>query len=94
MSEATWGTRGLSYGYKMEPVHVECYSGFTYAQEPRAIIWHGFRVPVVQVLGTWRTPHGPAFRVRLGDGALVELHFDEHHDHWLLGHTSPSSPKD
>ena len=78
----------------MELVHVECYSGYTYAQEPRAIVWRGSRVPVLRVVSAWRTPAGPAFRVHLDGGALVELHFDEHRHRWLLDDSPSSSPKD
>ena len=78
----------------MELVHVECYSGYTYAQEPRAIVWRGFRVPVLRVVSAWRTPDGPAFRVYLNGGAWVELHFDEYRNQWLLGDCPSSSPKD
>jgi hypothetical protein len=68
----------------MQPVYVECYSGHTYAQEPRVIIWRGFRAPVSQVKHAWRTPDGPAFRVSLDDGAIVNLHFIEARDQWLI----------
>jgi len=69
----------------VEPVHVECYSGHTYAQEPRAIVWHGFRAAISRVDQAWRTPDGPAFRVRLEDDAVVNLQFVESSDRWLLG---------
>ncbi len=68
----------------MEPVSVECYSGHTYAQEPRAIIRRGARVSVVSILRAWRTPDGPAFRVCLDDGTLIEIHYSEPRDEWRL----------
>ena len=74
----------------MEPVQVECYSGYTYAQEPRSIIRRGVRIGVMRVIKTWRTPDGPGFRVRLDDGALVELYFDEQRGQWLLGEQLPT----
>ncbi len=67
----------------MIPVHVECYSGHTYAQTPRAIVWRGLQV-VSRVEQGWRTPEGPAFRVRLEDGAVVDLQYVEARDEWLL----------
>lgn len=67
-----------------EPIHVECYSGHTYAQEPRMIVWHGFRVPVVKIQRAWRTPIGPAFRVSLETGIVVDLFFDESNNRWLI----------
>jgi hypothetical protein len=52
-------------------VQVECYSGYTYAQEPRAFVWHARRYEVERVVKRWRTPAGPGFRVQgsgLGPG--------------------------
>ncbi|HKZ83531.1 MAG TPA: hypothetical protein VJ793_07720 [Anaerolineae bacterium] len=68
----------------MISVHVECYSGRTYAQEPRAIVWRGFRVPIAAIENMWRTPDGPLFRVRLDDDAIVDLQYVEASDEWLL----------
>jgi len=45
-------------------VQVECYSGHTYAQEPRAFTWHGERYEVERIIKRWRTPEGPSFRVQ------------------------------
>jgi hypothetical protein len=44
----------------------------------------------MRVIRTWRTPGGPSFRVRLDDGALVELYFDEQRGQWLLGEQLPT----
>ncbi len=68
----------------VETVQVECYSGHTYAQEPRVVIWKGFRAEVAHVESTWRTPIGPAFHICLDDGAAFQLQFDESNDHWLI----------
>jgi hypothetical protein len=46
-------------------IHVECYSGHTYAQEPRAFEWEGLRYNVERVVKRWRTPAGPCFRVEV-----------------------------
>lgn len=63
---------------------VECYSGHTYAQEPRAVHWQGHRYPVAQVEQRWRTPTGPAFRVQTESGAIFELEYHELEDQWLI----------
>ena len=68
----------------MIPVSVECYSGHTYAQEPRVIVWRGFRAPITGVEQTWYAPDGPIFRVLLERGARVDLHYVEQSDEWLL----------
>ncbi len=74
------------------PVQVECYSGHTYAQEPRAFEWRGQRHEVVRVVKRWRTPRGPAFRVEVtGISNLqslvsnqVDLHYLELEDTWTM----------
>ncbi len=47
------------------PIRVECYSGHTYAQEPRAFEWEGRIYQVERVVKRWRTPTGPCFRVKV-----------------------------
>jgi hypothetical protein len=74
------------------PVQVECYSGHTYAQEPRAFEWRGGRYEVVRVVKRWRTPTGPAFRVRVtgitDHGSRItepiDLFYLEAEDKWTM----------
>ena len=74
------------------PVQVECYSGHTYAQEPRAFEWRGQRYEVVRVVKRWRTPTGPAFRVdvigipnsQTPISKQVDLHYLELEDTWTM----------
>lgn len=66
-------------------VRVECYSGYTYAQEPRALTWQGQRTEVDGVEQAWRTPRGPVFRVRTADGRRFTLAYDEAADRWTVG---------
>jgi hypothetical protein len=65
---------------------VECYSGHTYAQEPRAFVWQGRRHVVQKVERAWRTPEGPHFRVVTDDGDHYELAYKEQADTWSLIH--------
>lgn len=67
-----------------EPVQVECYSGHSYAQEPRAFTWRGERRVVAAVERAWRTPSGPHFCVHTQDGTRFELAYDEQADKWQL----------
>ena len=69
----------------MVPVRVECYSGHTYAQEPRVVVWQGFRVPVSRIERRWLTPDGPAFSVRLESGVTLYLVYVTLRDQWLAG---------
>ena len=61
---------------------VECYAGHRYPERPRAFLWEGKRVAVEAVEHSWRTPSGPAFRVRTADGRRFTLVYDEATDAW------------
>lgn len=63
---------------------VECYSGYTYAQEPREVVWQGRRYPVVRVEQRWRTPEGPAFQVATEPGDLFEICYHELEGRWTI----------
>jgi hypothetical protein len=61
---------------------VECYSGHTYAQEPRAFVWQGERYVVEAVKRAWRAPEGPHFLVRTDEGGFFELAYNEAKGVW------------
>ena len=63
---------------------VECYSGHTYAQEPRAFVWHGERHVVQAVARTWRAREGPHFLVRTEEGDSFELAYNEPEHMWSV----------
>jgi hypothetical protein len=73
-------------------VQVECYSGHTYAQEPRVLLWQGERYQVERIIHRWRTPQGPGFRVEIcgisdsdsQPSKIVELAYLEREDEWTL----------
>lgn len=69
---------------------VLCRSEYTYAQEPRALVYAGVEYPIAQILARWRTPAGPGFRVRsaLGEHTLA---YDESADVWTV---TPALPLD
>jgi len=62
--------------------HPECYAGFRYPERPRAFLWEGKRLEVVEIERQWRTPSGPTFRVRVEDGRRFTLAYDEASDAW------------
>jgi hypothetical protein len=63
---------------------VECYSGTAYAERPVALSWEGTRLEVSEVLNSWQTPAGKAFRVCTTDGRAFELAYDEFADRWSV----------
>ncbi len=62
---------------------VECRSEYTYAQEPLSFEWGGEKLRVEEVEARWRTPLGPAFRVRTIPGRFV-LRYLEPWDEWVV----------
>jgi hypothetical protein len=77
----------------MTELQVECYSGHTYAQEPRAFIWQGQRYQVVRIERRWRAPEGPAFCVQVQltsrseaerTGDFLELWYNEGANRWAI----------
>lgn len=63
---------------------VECRSESAYAEHPIALYWEGQRLPVVEVLATWRIPEGLRFRVCTEGSQVFELDYDEANDVWKV----------
>lgn len=63
---------------------VECYSGFSFGERPRAFEWQGQRLQVVEVIARWRTPDGWGFRVRASVGQVFELLYCEQKNEWQV----------
>jgi hypothetical protein len=67
-----------------EDVSVDCYSGYTYAQEPRAFVIDKDRRKVKAVHRTWREPAGPCLAVLADNDATYVLAYDEATDRWQV----------
>jgi hypothetical protein len=63
---------------------VHCYSGHTYAQEPRSFMWQGQCHEVAEIERRWREPDGPRFRVRTVNGRRWRLGYDERKASWTI----------
>ena len=68
----------------MNDPEVRCYSGHTYAQEPRAFILEGVEFEVVSVEKAWQEPGERHFLVRTGDNKLFQLCYNEAEERWSL----------
>jgi hypothetical protein len=64
------------------PVLVTCYSGQTYAERPVSLIWGGFEHKVKQIEKEWQEPGARLFKVRIEDGRLFILSYNERGDEW------------
>ena len=60
----------------MIAAQVECHSGYTYADRPRAFKWEGERVVVEVVESEWQTPKYKHFIVRSEQNQLFELIYE------------------
>ena len=69
-----------------DDVSVECHSGHTYAQEPRAFVVDNERRMVTLVRKRWHEPGGPRFEVLADDSATYVLSYDEATDRWRVKH--------
>jgi len=80
-----------------DSVSVECYSGHTYAQEPRAFVFNGVKRVVTAVRRRWREPTGPYFEVVADDARVYVLAYDEALEEWHVSSagadTSGSNPR-
>ncbi len=68
-------------------IYVECYSGYTYAQEPRSFVVDEKRKTITDVRRRWREPRGPCFEVLADDGNVYLLKYDETADVWHVSVT-------
>ena len=64
--------------------HVECHSGYTYADHPIALISKGQKRQIVEILAQWKIPGARCFRVRVDDESVFELCYDEMRDEWQI----------
>jgi hypothetical protein len=63
---------------------VECYSGYTADETPRAFVIGDRRVAVVEVLDRWLGPDHRYFKLRGDDGDLYILRHDLASSEWDL----------
>ncbi len=68
----------------MNNLKVKCYSGHTYAEEPRSFQWQGVEYEVVEVERAWQEPGERYFQVRTRDNKMFQLCYNEAEDQWSL----------
>ena len=66
-----------------EPTNVRCYSGYTYAQEPRSFTWLDEVRPVARIERAWQTPGGRRFLVCDEGDTRFLLEYRERADCWV-----------
>jgi hypothetical protein len=63
---------------------VKCYSGHTYAEEPRSFELEGVVYEVEEIIRAWREPGERHFLVKTGDNKLFQLCYNEAEERWSL----------
>lgn len=63
---------------------VICYSGYTYAQRPRAFTWQGEEYEVSAIIKEEQTPEGKRFMVKTAGEKLFNLDYTIDLDHWQV----------
>jgi hypothetical protein len=63
---------------------VECHSGHTYAERPRAFIWDDARLEIEALMAEWQTPLDKRFRVIANNGQTFELVYIFASDQWQI----------
>ncbi len=65
-------------------IKVKCYSGHTYAEEPRSFLWEGMEYEVEKIEKSWQEPGERHFQVRTKDNRLFQLCYNESQKQWTL----------
>ncbi len=63
---------------------VKCYSGHTYAQEPRSFTWEGVECEVAAIEKAWQEPGERHFLVKTGDNKFFQLCYNEAKERWSV----------
>ena len=64
-------------------ITVKCYSGHTYAEEPRSFEWEGVEYEV-EVIKAWQEPGERRFLVKTRDKKSFQLCYNEAEERWSL----------
>ncbi|MBI2860624.1 MAG: hypothetical protein HYX91_03855 [Chloroflexi bacterium] len=68
----------------MDDIEVSCYSGHTYADEPRSFRWEGQEYKVEQVEKAWLEPGLRCFQVRAGENRRFKICYNEAQQRWSI----------
>jgi hypothetical protein len=68
----------------LNDITVTCYSGYTYAQEPRSFCWRGTDYEVKEIIKAWQEPEEWHFLVKTGDNKFFQLCYNSVKERWTL----------
>ena len=68
----------------MNSLIVKCYSGHTYAEEPRSFVLDGVEREVVEIQRAWQEPGERCFLVRTDDNKSFQLCYNDVKESWAV----------
>ena len=68
----------------MDKLEVSCYSGHTYAEEPRSFRWQGVDYEIAKIEKAWQEPEERHFQLRTRDNKSCQLCYNERQKEWSL----------
>lgn len=68
----------------IQPIKVECYSGYKADERPVSFILNDKKIMVDRTIEQWRTPDADHFKVMADDGKRYQLVHDTIKDGWIL----------
>ena len=71
----------------MNNLKVNCYSGHTYAEEPRSFQRQRVEYEVAEIEGAWQEPGERHFEVKTKDNKTFRLCYNEAQKEWSLTET-------
>ena len=66
----------------MDRLKVKCYSGQTYAEEPRSFEWEGAEYELEMIEKVWREPGRKYFQLKTRDSKIFRLCYNEVSGEW------------
>jgi hypothetical protein len=63
---------------------VNCYSGHTYAEEPRSFKWQGIKYEIKEIEKAWQGPEERHFRVITKENKKFQLCYNDVEKQWSL----------
>ena len=71
-------------GDVMQEITVKCYSGHTYAQEPRSFTWLDTEYVVEEIVSARKEPGERHFLVKTGDNKSCQICYNEANERWSI----------
>ena len=68
----------------LDNLKVNCYSGHTYAEEPRSFNWEGVEYDIVGIEKAWQEPGERHFLVKTGGNKFFRLCYNEARKRWSV----------